>query len=413
MSGIAQGRRVLAERLSRLGNEGVWASAFEARDAAAAGQKVYPFHLGNVGFPTPQNIVDAMNKAIRDGHTGYTWPEGIPELREAIAVDAGRQRNLHYSVENVAIQPGGKPVIGKFLLALMDPGDEVLYPNPGFPMYSSLIGYFDGRPVPYTYRETADGFAIDVEQLERSITPRTRLLIMNEPHNPSGAESSPEQLQRIAELVLEHDLYVLLDEAYLEIRFDGGKGRSLASLPGMQDRCVILFTFAKRYGMGGWRLGAAIGPKNIIDVMIVLNTNFESCTNTFTQYAAVEALTGDQSGSQKIIEALHERRDVGAAILASTEGVTCYRPDATFYWWPNITGAMKKMGFADYETFRHTVLRETGVSVATRDMFGNPLPGEDQYYLRFSYSGIDTAQIEEGLTGLKAFLESDYREPER
>ena len=346
----------------------MWASAFEARDAAAAGQKVYPFHLGNVGFPTPQNIVDAMNKAIRDGHTGYGWPEGIPELREAIAVDVGRQRNLHYGVENVAIQPGGKPVIGKFLLTLMDPGDEVLYPNPGFPMYSSLIGYFDGRPVPYTYCETADGFAIDVEGLERAITPRTRLLIMNEPHNPSGAESSPEQLQRIAELVLEHDLYVLLDEAYLEIRFDGGKGRSLASLPGMQERCVILFTFAKRYGMGGWRLGAAIGPKDIIDVMIVLNTNFESCTNTFTQYAGgrgshrrPERLPEDHRGAARaprcgrgdprlhrgchlsqarchvLLVAQHHRRDErrGASLTTRRSGTRCSGRRASP--WPRAT----------------------------------------------------------------------------
>jgi aspartate/methionine/tyrosine aminotransferase len=412
MSNIAESRGLLAARVNRLGGEGVFKSAAEANAAAAAGQKVYPFHLGNVGFATPQNIVEAMDKAIRDGQTGYCQNEGIPQLREAIAWDVGRARGLHYDVENVAVQPGGKPVIGKFLLTLMEPGDEVLYPNPGFPIYWSLIGHFDGRPVPYTYHETADGFAIDLEGLERAITPRTRLLILNDPHNPSGAECSPEQLDRLAELVTEHDLRVLCDEAYFDVRLDGGTGRSLASLPGMQDRCVILFTFAKRYAMGGWRLGAAIGPRDIIDVIVTLNTNMESCTNTFVQWAGVEALTGDQSGARKILQTLRERRDVGVPILASMEGVTCHKPDTTFYFYPNITGAMKKGGYADYESFRRTLLRETGVSMCTRAMFGDPLPGEEQRYLRLSYSGIDTDQIEEGLTRFKAFLESDYREPE-
>lgn len=405
MSDVADGRSPLAGRASRLGGEGVFTSAAEANAAAAAGQKVYPFHLGNVGFSTPSNIVDAMNRAIRDGHTGYCQNEGIPELREAIAWDVGSARDLRYGVENIAVQPGGKPVIGKFLLALMEPGDEVLYPNPGFPIYWSLIAHFDGRPVPYGYHETAAGFAIDLEGLERAITPHTRLLILNDPHNPSGAECSPEQLERIAELVIEHDLRVLCDEAYFDVRLDGGKSRSLASLPGMQDRCVILYTFSKRYAMGGWRLGAAIGPKDIIDVIIMLNTNIESCTNNFVQRAGVEALTGDQTGSQQILEVLRERRDAGASILASTDGVTCHRPQATFYLYPNITGPMTRGGFSDYEEFRRTVLRETGVSMCTRAQFGDPLPGEDQYYLRFSYSGIDVAQMEEGLSLLKGFLE--------
>jgi aspartate/methionine/tyrosine aminotransferase len=409
MSDITTSGRRLARRASLLGGEGVFTSAAEANAAAAAGQRVYPFHLGNVGFATPQNIVEAMNRAVRDGRTGYCQNEGIPELREAIAWDVGRARNLSYSAENVAVQPGGKPVIGKFLLALMEPGDEVLYPNPGFPIYSSLIGHFGGRPVPYTYREAPDGFGIDLEGLERAITARTRLLILNDPHNPSGAECTPRQLERIAELVVEHDLSVLCDEAYFDVRLDSGTSRSLAALPGMQERCVILFTFAKRYAMGGWRLGAAIGPRNVIDVIVMLNTNFESCTNTFVQWAGVEALTGDQSGAKRILEVLRERRDIGAPILAATEGITCHRPETTFYLYPNVTGAMKTWGAAgsaDYETFRRAVLKETGVSMCTRAQFGAPLPGEEERYLRFSYSGIDGAQIEEGLTMLKRHIES-------
>ena len=188
MSDITQNRKLLAERVALLGDETVFKVAAEAYAAAAAGQKVYPFHMGNVGFPTPQNIVDAMNKAIRDGKTGYCLPAGVPELREAIAEDVGRARGLTYGPENVAIQPGGKPVIGKFLLALMDPGDEVLYPNPGFPIYSSLIGYLGGVPVPYTYRETGTRMEPDLDSLERAITSRTRLLILNDCQCPTGAE---------------------------------------------------------------------------------------------------------------------------------------------------------------------------------------------------------------------------------
>ena len=209
----------------------------------------------------------------------------------------------------------------------------------------------------------------------------------------------------------EHDLRVLCDEAYFDIRLDGGRSRSLASLPGMQERCVILFTFAKKYAMGGWRLGASIAPAALTDVFIKLNTNMESCTNHFTQYAAAEALTGDQSGAQRILAVLKQRRDVGARLLNATEGVTCLTPDTTFYLYPNVTGAMKNGGFTDYETFRRAVLKETGVSMCTRAHFGDPLAGEDQFYLRLSYSGIESDQIEEGLTRMKTYLESGYREP--
>jgi aspartate/methionine/tyrosine aminotransferase len=400
---------LLAKSVNRLGNETAFTSAAEATAAAAGGQRIYPFHLGNIDLPTPPNIVEAMNKAIRDGKTGYCPNAGIPELREAIAVDVGRARHLHYGAENVAVQPGGKPVIGKFLLSLMDPEDEVLYPNPGFPIYSSLIHYLGGKAVPYTYRESEGRFAIDLEGLERAITARTRLLILNDLHNPTGAECSTLEMERVAALAVEHDLQVLCDEAYFDVRVDGGSSRSLASLPRMQERCVILYTFSKKYAMGGWRLGAAVGPKEIIDVIVKLNTNFESCTNHFVQWAAVEALTGGQSAAQRILLTLRERRDVALRTLNSIEGINCNKAGTTFYLYPNITGAMENKGFADYETVRRTILKETGVSMCTRAQFGDPLPGEDHFYLRFAYSGIAAGQIEEGLMLLKGFLENGTR----
>ena len=396
-----------AARVDHLGTETVFAVAADAAALAAQGKTVYPFHLGDLNIPTPANIAEAATRAMRDGKTTYCPNAGIAELREAIALDVGHARGLEYGVDNVSVQPGGKPVIGKFLLTMMNPGDEVLYPNPGFPIYSSLIEFFGGRAVPYTYVEGADRFSLDVEQIARLITPRTRLLILNDLHNPTGVECSAAELAALAELVRSHDLYVLCDEAYFDVRYDGTSA-SLTSQPGMQERCVILYTFSKKYAMTGWRLGAAIGPRWFIDTCNTLNVNGESCTNQFVQWAGVEALTGDQSGARGILATLERRRDVGLEILNATAGVRCIRPNTTFYLYPNVTEAMVRTGHggADgYESFRRAILTETGVSMCTRLHFGPALPGETQRYLRFAYAGLHTAQIEEGLGLLKAFIE--------
>ena len=394
-----------ARRVAQLGTETVFAVSAEAAALAAEGKTVYPFHLGDLNLATPENIVQASLAAIRAGKTTYCPNAGIPQLREALAADVGGARGLVYAAENVAVQPGGKPVIAKFQLALMDPGDEVLYPNPGFPIYGSMIEFLGGVAVPYAYLEESDGFRLDLEGIERAITPRTRLLILNDLHNPTAAECTPEELERLAELVLEHDLLVLADEAYFDVRFEGAS-RSLVSLPGMQERCVILYTFSKKYAMTGWRLGAAIGPKPIIDVITTLNVNIESCPNHFVQYGAVAALTDEQSGPRRMMATLKGRRDVALGILNATPGVHCLTPETTFYLYPNVTGAVKLTGCVDHESFRRLVLDHTGVSFCTRLHFGHALEGEDQYYLRLAYSGVSTAQIQEGLGKLKAFIES-------
>ncbi|MBW2079291.1 MAG: aminotransferase class I/II-fold pyridoxal phosphate-dependent enzyme, partial [Deltaproteobacteria bacterium] len=219
-----------------------------------------------------------------------------------------------------------------------------------------------------------------------------------------GAECSPAELEKLAELALRHDLYVLCDEAYFDIRYEG-KSSSLASLPGMADRCVILYTFSKKFAMTGWRLGAAIGAKEIIDVITKLNVNQESCSNHFIQYAAIEGLTGDQSGARQILKTLKERRDTAVDILNSIEGIRCFRPNATFYLYPNITEAMQKKNLTDYDTLRTTLLHETGVSVCTRLHFGRALEGDENFYIRLAYSGINTPDIREGLGRLKEFIE--------
>ena len=394
----------IAERVSRLGTETAFAVSAEAAAFTAQGNKVYPFHLGDMNIPTPANIVEAAIKAMKDGKTGYCPNAGIPELRETLAADVSASRGLSYTMENVTIQPGGKPTINKFFLALMNPDDEVLYPNPGYPIYESQIEFQGGKGVPYGYIEGKENFELDMDAIEGQITPRTKLLVLNDLQNPTGAECSFAELERLAELVLKHDLYVLCDEAYFDIRYEG-KSSSLASLPGMAKRCVILYTFSKKFAMTGWRLGAAIGPKEIIDVITKLNVNDESCSNHFIQYAAIEGLTGDQTEAKQILATLKERRDTAVDILNSIDGVHCFRPNATFYLFPNVTGAMKKKNLTNYDAFRKTLLNETGVSVCTRLHFGRATEGEKNLYIRLAYSGINTTQIREGLNKFKTFIE--------
>jgi aspartate/methionine/tyrosine aminotransferase len=395
----------IAERVAHLGTETAFAVSAEAAAFAAEGNKVYPFHLGDMNIKTPANIIEAAIRAMKDGKTGYCPNAGIPQLRETLAADVSASHGVKYSMENVSIQPGGKPLIGKFILALMNPGDEVLYPNPGYPIYESQIEFNGGKAKAYGYVEGDGNFELDMDALESQISPRTRLLVINDLQNPTGAECPASEREKLAELVLKHDLYVLCDEAYFDIRYEG-KSSSLASLPGMAERSVILYTFSKKFAMTGWRLGAAIGPKEIIDVITKINVNQESCSNHFVQYAAIEGLTGDQTEAKQILATLKERRDTAVDMLNSIDGVRCFRPNATFYLYPNVTEAMRKKGLTNYDDFRKTMLRETGVSVCTRLHFGRALEGERNFYIRLAYSGIDTSDIKEGLTKLKAFLES-------
>lgn len=395
----------IADRIQNLGTETAFLVSAEAADYRARGQRIYPFHLGDMNIITPANIIEATHQAMRDGKTGYCSNYGLAELRELLAADMNGPRGTGYTIDNVVIQPGGKPSIGKLLMALMNPGDEVLYPNPGYPIYESQIEYHDGVAVPYGYVEGERNFEIDLERIEVAITPKTRILIVNDLHNPSGAVATRQELQQLAELACERDLFVLSDEAYFDIRY-GGEPQSIVSFPGMEERSLILYTFSKKFAMTGWRLGAAIGPQEVVDVMAKLNVNDESCSNHFIQFGAIEALTGDQSGHQAIVATLRARRDEAVDRLNEIDGVSCYRPEATFYLFPNVTGAMQRRGTNDYEQFRKSVLDETGVAFCTRLHFGRAVAGETQRYIRLAYSGIDQEEISEGLGALKEFLES-------
>lgn len=400
MTGLA-----LASRLQNLGTETAFAVSLAAADWAAAGHRVYPFHLGDMNLPTPANVVAAMDRAIADGKTGYCAAAGIAPLREALADDVGSRRGLGYRPANVVVQPGGKPVIGKFVQTVVEPGDEVLYPNPGYPIYESQIEYFGGRAVPYRYVETPTGFALDLDHLRASITPRTTALIYNDLQNPLSAESSREEMEAVAALAIEHDLWVLSDEAYFEMRYSG-TSTSIASLPGMQERTVILYTFSKKFAMTGWRLGAAIAPESVAEQIAKLNTNDESCTAHFVQWAGVEGITGDPSGPAALVDVLRTRRDAAVEGVNAIPGMHTARPEATFYLFVNVTGAMAAKGFTDVANFATAALHQTGVSFCTRRHFGRPQPGETEQYIRLAYSGISAEDITEALGLLGEWVRS-------
>ena len=393
-----------AKQISRLGTETAFAVSAQARSWADKGHKVYPFHLGDINLKTPQNIVEATMKAIGDGKTGYCPSEGILSLREALANDVGRRRNVIYSPENVAVQPGGKPTIGKFIAAIMNPGDEILYPNPGYPIYESQIEYQGGLAVPYRYMQTDKGFDIDIEHLKASITDKTVALIYNNYQNPISAESSKEEMEQIADIAISNNLWVLSDEAYYEMIYDGTP-RSIVEIPNMKERTVILYTFSKKFAMTGWRVGGSIGPEKIINIIAKLNINAESCTTHFIQEAMVEALTGDMSGAKEILNRLKKRRNVAVSGLNAIDGIDISMPRSTFYLFPNVTTIMKRKGFESIDELQVGALENANVSFCTRNHFGRPQEHEVDYFIRLAYSGISAEDIDEGLKKLKSYFE--------
>ena len=395
----------IADRIDKLGTETAFAVGGEAAAFAAEGNRVYPFHLGDINIATPRTVVDGAMKAIADGKTGYCPNAGIPQLREAIAADVSASHHTPYTAENVVVQPGGKPTIGKFLSAVMNPGDEVLYPNPGYPIYESQIEYLGGIAVPYGYVEVEGNFDLDFESIEQGISDQTRILVLNDLQNPNGAELSSEQRTRLADLVRQHDLYVLCDEAYFDMRYEG-VSTSFVEEPGMAERSVLLYTFSKKFAMTGWRLGASIGPREILDVIAKLNVNDESCSNHFVQYGGLAGLEGDQTEVAAILAELEARRDTAGAGLNAIEGISSIIPNATFYLFPNVTEVMERKGLADYEDFRRAALHATGASFTTRLHFGRAHGHEDSKYVRFAYSGISVDDIEESMALFKAWCEA-------
>ncbi len=393
----------IAQRMNQLGTDTTFAVSAEASEWRQKGKKVYSFHLGDLNLPTPQVVMEGAIRAMKEGKTGYCPNAGIPELRTAVAQHIGETRKLKLAMDNVSIQPGGKPVVGKFLMVVMNPGDKVLYPNPGFPTFESQIEFNGGIGIPYEYKESRDGFILDMDGIRRGIRAGAKIFIYNNHQNPTGASSPRSEMEELATLMVQNNLLVLSDEAYYDIRYDG-EPMSIASLPGMAERTVILYTFSKRFAMTGWRLGAAIGPAKLVEYITKININDESCPNHFTQYGALAGLKGRPDEPQKILATLKERRDVLVEGLNKIPGVRCFKPEATFYLFPNVTGVMQRKGFTDVEEFRKACLQETGVSFCSRLHFGRRLPGEKEQYIRFAYSGIDLFEIKEALARLRAFL---------
>ena len=393
-----------SNQLQKLGTETAFAVSAKAKKWSEKGNKVYPFHLGDINLPTPENIVEATIKSIKDGLTGYCPSEGIFPLREALANDIGSKRGVSYDPDNVAVQPGGKPTIGKFISSILDPGDEILYPNPGYPIYESQIEYQGGRAVPYSYIQTDSGFDIDIEKLKESISDKTVAIIYNNYQNPMSAESSVKEMHEIAQIAIENDLWVLSDEAYFEIIYDG-EAKSIVSIPGMKERTVILYTFSKKFAMTGWRVGGSIGPKEIIKRIAKFNVNAESCTTHFIQNAMVEALNGDQKGSIQILNTLRGRRDAAVKGLNKIDGIDILTPRTTFYLFPNVTKVMDRKGMQSVEELQNGALVNANVSFCTREHFGRAQDGEQDYYIRLAYSGISNDDITEGLDSLKKYFE--------
>ena len=395
----------VAKRMDLLGSETAFAVSAEAAKLAESGMKIYPFHLGDINLPTPISIVSGAKEAIKSGKTGYCPAPGIPELREALAIDVGSSRGIEYNIENVSIQPGGKPSIGKYIAAMMEKGDVVLYPNPGYPIYESQIEFYGGIAHPYGYLDKPSGLELDFEAIEKGIQKGAKHIFYNNYNNPTGASSSNTEMKRLASLVIENDMFLISDDAYFDTLFEGTP-RSIASLPGMKERTLTMYTFSKKFAMTGWRLGGAIGPSKIIEQITRLNVNMESCTTHFIQYAGIAGLKAPKKETQDILDKLRIRRDIIVETMNSIEGVEAHSPEAGFYVFPKITSLMKRIGFKDVEEFRKAVLRDTGVSFCGRHHFGRPLENESESYIRLAFSGIGKEDLKEGMNLFKNWIDS-------
>jgi len=394
-----------AKRMDLLGSETAFAVSAEAAKLAETGMKIYPFHLGDINLQTPASVISAAKEAIRSGKTGYCPAPGIPELREALAKDVGNSRGINYKIDNVSIQPGGKPSIGKYIAAMMEKGDIVLYPNPGYPIYESQIEFYGGIAHPYGYLDNSSGLELDFSAIEKGIEKGAKHIFYNNYNNPTGASSSIEEMKRLADLVIQNDMFLISDDAYFDTLFEGTP-RSIASLPGMKQRTLTMYTFSKKFAMTGWRLGGAIGPSKIIEQITRLNVNMESCTTHFIQYAGVAGLNAPKKETQDILDKLRVRRDILVKTMNGIEGVEAHSPEAGFYVFPKITNLMKRTGFEKVEKFRKAVLEDTGVSFCGRHHFGRPLENESDSYIRLAFSGISKENLAEGMNLFQKWIES-------
>jgi aspartate aminotransferase len=366
---------MFAERMSRLGTETAFEVLAKARALEAKGRNIVHLEIGEPDFDTPDNIRKAAEKAIWDGMTHYGPSAGLMQAREAVCEHFAQDRGVQYTPDEIVLTPGGKPIIFLPVMALVDHGDEVIYPNPGYPIYESAIEFSGGKAVPLKLDEARD-FRFDIAELEEKISPKTKMVIINSPQNPTGGVLEKSDLERIAELATENDAIVLSDEVYSKILYEG-EHHSIAALPGMKERTILMDAHSKTYAMTGWRLGYAAMPKAIAEKFTRLNTNVYSHATSFVQIAGIEALTGPQDKVKEMVEIFRERRDAIVDGLNKIKGFTCLRPKGAFYVFPNITGTgMKSQELAD------KILNDAGVACLSGTCFGAFGEG----YLRFSYA---------------------------
>jgi aspartate aminotransferase len=384
----------LAERMARIGTETAFEAAARARALEATGRSVIHLEIGEPDFDTPANIREAAKRALDRGATHYTPTPGIPELRKAIAEDSTARRGFTSKPENVIVVPGGKPIMFYAILALVNEGDEVIYPDPGFPIYESMARYVGGRAVPCPIRQE-NNFRLDPDELASLVTPRTKLLIINSPANPTGGVFTRDDIERIAKIAIENDLVVLADEIYGRTLYEG-EHVSIASLPGMVERTIILDGFSKTYAMTGWRLGYGIVPDFLVTPFSRLIVNSVSCTNAATQWAGVEALTGPQDEAIAMVAEFHARRDIIVDGLNAIPGIKCLRPSGAFYVFPDISGT----GLTGSE-LADKLLYEGGVSALSGTAFGQV----GKYHLRFSYAN-SRENIVEAVRRVRTVVES-------
>ena len=364
----------LARRMSRLGTETAFEVLNKARALERQGKSIIHLEIGEPDFDTPANVVEAGIEALRQGWTHYAPSAGLPELRQALAEYVSRTRGVKVTSDEVVVVPGGKPIIFFTILALIDEGDEVIFPNPGFPIYESMIHYVGGRAVPIPLREGRD-FSLDVNELASLISDRTRLIILNSPHNPTGGVLERRELEQIAEIIGDRNLMILSDEIYSRLLFDGGQHFSIMSVPGMQERTILLDGFSKTYAMTGWRMGYGVMRPDLAGHMTRLMTNSNSCTASFTQVAGIEAIRGEQSSVDHMRDEFQRRRDMFVTGLNNIKGFSCRMPKGAFYVFPNIT----KTGWKS-KPLADTLLEQAGVAALSGTAFGEFGEG----YLRFS-----------------------------
>ncbi|HKW16748.1 MAG TPA: pyridoxal phosphate-dependent aminotransferase [Terriglobales bacterium] len=373
MSGASQFELRLAERMLRLGTETAFEVLNRARELERQGKEVIHLEIGEPDFDTPKNIVESAVGALHAGWTHYGPSAGLPELRQAVAEEVSRTRGVQVKPEEVVVVPGGKPIIFFSILALVDEADEVIYPNPGFPIYESMINYVGGRAVPIRLREEKD-FSLDVGELASLINQRTKLIILNSPHNPTGGVLSGRDIQQIAEAIGDRNIFILSDEIYSRLIFEG-RHNSIISEPGFKDRTILLDGFSKTFAMTGWRMGYGVMRADLAQQVARLGTNSVSCTASFSQIAGIEALRGDQGSVEHMCSEFQRRRDMFVAGLNQIRGFSCRMPRGAFYAFPNITvTGWKSKALAD------ALLEEAGVACLSGTSFGEFGEG----YLRFS-----------------------------